>query len=554
MVSRGGFIQRSLDELGTPLRDVTFCVLDIETTGSDRDRDQITEIGAIKVCGGDTVGTFHTMVHPGVRIPPMITVLTGITDQMVATAPRIEQVLPSFSEFAAGCVLVGHNVGFDLAFLNAAFARRGDPRLAHRVVDTLPLARRLVRDEVPDCRLGTLASRFRLSHRPTHRAFDDALATADLLHLLLERAATWGVMGLDDLLALPGLAGHPQAAKLRLTTSLPRQPGVYRFRDARGEVLYVGKATNLRDRVRSYFGGDDRRKIGALLRETASIDVEVTPHVLVAEVLEARLIRTLAPRYNRAGTRWPKYCYVRLTTHEPWPRLAVATTPTGPGEFFGPLPSRGTAQLAIDALHTMFPLRRCTARLGPRHQPLPQAATCTSHQLGRAHCPCSGQADPVAYAALVRQVMATLTHRPADVVEFLTRRMADLAAQRRFEEAAATRDRAAAFAQMIDRHDRLARLLAAGVCTVSAGGATIVIEHGVVATVAGEGQFAVPLSAEPPPMPEPGRPVAKEAVDEMLVVARALAGRGGIRLVQCSGRWQPPVQRAAMPDRLSPAA
>ena len=134
-----------------------------------------------------------------------------------------------------------------------------------------------MRDEVPDCRLGTLAHRFRLDHQPTHRALDDALATTDLLHLLLERAAGLGVLGLDDLVALPRIGGHPQAAKLRLTTQLPRSPGVYLFRGAGGEVLYVGKATNLRQRVRSYFGSDDRRKIGPMLRETQRVRATPPP-------------------------------------------------------------------------------------------------------------------------------------------------------------------------------------------------------------------------------------------------------------------------------------
>ncbi len=170
-------------------------------------------------------------------------------------------------------------------------ARRGDPEITNPVIDTLPLARRLIRDEVPDCRLGTLASRFRLDHRPSHRALDDALATTDLLHFLLERAAGLGVLGLDDLIALPRIGAHPQAAKLRMTTSLPRQPGVYLFRGAHDQILYVGKATNLRQRVRSYFGGDDRRKIGPLLRETQRISHVTTPNVLSAEVLELRYLQ-----------------------------------------------------------------------------------------------------------------------------------------------------------------------------------------------------------------------------------------------------------------------
>jgi len=274
--------QRSFDDLGTPLSDVTFCVLDIETTGGDRNSDLITEIGMVKVRAGECLGTLQTLVNPGRAIPPMITVLTGITESMVARAPAIDAVLPAMVEFLGDAVVVGHNVGFDMTFINSALARRGDPEITNPVIDTLPLARRLIRDEVPDCRLGTLAARFRLDHRPSHRALDDALATTDLLHFLLERAAGFGVLGLDDLLALPRIGSHPQAAKLRMTTTLPRSPGVYLFRGLNDQVLYVGKATNLRQRVRSYFGSDDRRKIGTLLREAQRVSHITTPHVLTA--------------------------------------------------------------------------------------------------------------------------------------------------------------------------------------------------------------------------------------------------------------------------------
>jgi DNA polymerase III epsilon subunit family exonuclease len=370
-VRYGAAVQRSFDELGTPLAEVTFCVLDLETTGGSASDDAITEIGAVKVRGGECLGTFHTLVHPGRAIPPAITVLTGITDAMVAPAPRLDAVLPALVEFVRGAVVVGHNVRFDLGFLRSALTATGWAPLANRWVDTCALARRLVRDEVPNCRLHTLATRFRLDHRPSHRALDDALATTDLLHLLLERAASWGVLGLDDLLALPGLGAHPQAAKLRLTVDLPRAPGVYQFVDARGEVLYVGKAANLRQRVRSYFGGDERRKIGNLLRETRRVRHHVCTSAVHAAVLETRLIRDLRPRYNRRGTRWPTYPYVKLTLTEAFPRLVLARVARTDGDLYvGPLPSRAAATLVIEAIQTAAPLRRCSEpRAACRHSP-----------------------------------------------------------------------------------------------------------------------------------------------------------------------------------------
>ncbi len=188
---------------------------------------------------------------------------------MVAPAPKIDSVLPAFAEFIGDAVIVGHNVRFDLGFLRANLARLGYQPLTNRFVDTCALARRLVRDEVPNCKLSTLARHFRTAADPCHRALDDAKATAEVLHHLLERVGSIGITALDDLLALPTTAAHPQVAKLRWVADLPRKPGVYQFKDGAGRVLYVGRATDLRRRVRSYFAGDERRKIGPLLREAA---------------------------------------------------------------------------------------------------------------------------------------------------------------------------------------------------------------------------------------------------------------------------------------------
>jgi len=518
-------VQGSFDDLGTPLADVTFCVVDLETTGGNRAEDMITEIGAVKVRGGECLGTLQTLVNPGRAVPPQITVLTGLTDTVLAPAPRIETVLPSLLEFARGAVVVGHNVGFDLAFLRHACARAGHPAFAPRHVDTMALARRLVRDEVPDCRLGTLASRFRLDHRPTHRALDDALATTDLLHLLLERAAGLGVLGLDDLTTLASIAGHPQAAKLKLTSSLPRSPGVYLFCGHRDEVLYVGKATNLRQRVRSYFGRDDRRRIGPMLREAQAVRHHCLPDPLSAEVIEARLIARLKPRYNRAGTRADRYCYVRLDVDSAWPRLAIVKNPSPSGVHLGPLPSRAMAGLVVDALQSALPLRRCSVRIGRQHIPAPDATPCAPVQLGVAACPCAGLADRRRYDDAVRAAASAFDGASGVVVERLTARMTSLAAAQRYEEAAGTRDRLSALHGAIDRSRLMNDLLRQGRFEVTRGDVTWVVDRARLVDVRVAGSTAGALPAAAPDAPSPERPLPRALADEALVLARRLRSR-----------------------------
>lgn len=190
-------------ELDAYLHDVTFVVLDVETTGGTPGEAALIEIGAAVFRGGECGGVLDSLVDPGMPLPPFISELTGITDAMLAGAPPAGAVLPALMSLMSGGVIVGHNVGFDVGFIDAALVGHGWPPISHPVVDTLALARRLVRDEVPGCALTTLATALRLEHRPTHRALADALATADLLHRLIEAAAGFGALQLGALLALP---------------------------------------------------------------------------------------------------------------------------------------------------------------------------------------------------------------------------------------------------------------------------------------------------------------------------------------------------------------
>ena len=518
--------QQSLDDLGTPLYEVTFCVLDFETTGGRRDSDMITEVGAVKYRCGEQLGTFQTLVDPGRAIPPQITVLTGITSAMVYRAPKIEHVLPTLLEFIGNSVIVGHNVGFDLAFLNAALQRSGRDRWGGSHVDTLSLARRLIRDEVPNHKLGTLAKYFRLVHQPSHRALDDAQATADLLHLLLERASALGVMGLDDLQELPKIQRHPHATKLRLTENLPRSPGVYRFIDKRGEVLYVGKATNLRARVRSYFSSDRRRKVDQLLRETQRIDYTLCRAPLQAEVLEVRLIHQLRPRFNRRSKNWPKYAYIKLTLGERFPRLSIVSECRDDGAFYlGPVSSRRIARDIVDAIESVMPLRRCTQRVTRRNI----AGSCVAAQIGASVCPCSGEVSEESYSTIVQDALAALNSQPERLLEPLRDRMIDLACQQRFEEAAEMRRRASALSTALRRKYQLDSIRSTG---------RLVVElPGVGVTILERGRLAEEWSEHEPsdvPHCRPTDVAHKDEVDELWCVANWLNTQADkLRLVHC---------------------
>lgn len=196
--------QATIEDLGRPLVRTTFVVLDLETSGGAPHLGaHITEIGAVKVRGGEVLGEFQTFINPETPIPSFITALTGITDEMVASSPRIAEVFPILLEFLGSekeTVFVAHNAPFDLSFLKAA-ANASEYRWPKfTVIDTAKLARRVLsRDEVTNCKLGTLAEFFNTSVNPTHRALDDAFATVDVLHALIGRVGTLGITTLEEL-------------------------------------------------------------------------------------------------------------------------------------------------------------------------------------------------------------------------------------------------------------------------------------------------------------------------------------------------------------------
>lgn len=184
---------------------VTFVVLDLETSGaSPQSGSAITEIGAVKVCGGEVVGTFETFINPGTPISYFITELTGITDEMLADAPSIQSILPLLLEFLGNpqeTIFVAHNAPFDLSFLKAASALHGYLWPDFRVIDTVKAARFvLTKDDVANYQLGTLAQYFRTTVAPNHRALDDAQATVDVLHGVIERMGTFGIFTINEML------------------------------------------------------------------------------------------------------------------------------------------------------------------------------------------------------------------------------------------------------------------------------------------------------------------------------------------------------------------
>ncbi len=546
-------VQGTFDDLGTPLSSVTFVVVDLETTGGSPAECGITEIGAVKVRGGEVVGEFQTLVNPGGAIPAFISVLTGITDSMVAGAPRIESALPAFLEFAAGSVLVAHNAGFDISFLKAAARRTEHAWPGFAVLDTVHLARQLVhRDEVPNHRLASLAVLFRATTSPDHRALHDARATVDVLHGLIERVGSLGVHSLEELLDYTARVSPARRRKRHLADDLPDLPGVYLFKDGQGRVLYVGTSVSIRTRVRSYFtASEHRRRMGEMVRIAESVSPIVCATTLEAEVRELRLIAEHKPRYNRRSRNPERALWVKLTV-EPFPRLSIVRTVADDGaRYAGPFNSRSAAEAAVAAVHEVLPLRQCLERLSPTK---PRSA-CVLADMGRCGAPCTGAQSVADYALVADRAVDLLVGDTRDLLDALRSRMTHLSDVERFEDAQVVRERLVALvrgtsrSQRLDPLARIAELVAAR-RSLLGGWEVVCVRHGRLAgsTTAPRGADPMPYiealraSAEVVAAPVPPCPAA--TAEESEKVLRWLESPG-VRIVEVDGAWTCPVGGAA---------
>jgi len=392
----------------TPLGEASFVVVDLETTGGSPGMSKVTEIGAVRVRSLRAVERFGTLVDPGRPIPPPITALTGIDDRMVAGQPGIEEALERFAAFCGEDVLVAHNAPFDLRFLNYERRRLAGRYFTQPWLDTLILSKRLLGRRVERHDLRTLSEWADTLVRPCHRALPDAEATAEVLIAFLGLLAERGDDTLERAVTLGQGGGARYAHKLALAEDLPSGPGVYLMRGRAGEVLYVGKAANLRRRVRAYFGPGGRhgRRIGRVLGDLDRVDHEPCGSEFEALLRESELLRALRPPGNHRGVGLGGVRYLKLTVIEDFPRLYAVPRPADDGaEYFGPLRSDRLVRLALEALHRLLPLRACHPLCGEGRQTrlLQPTAGCAG--------PC-GAGDPAVYAEAVDDVRELLAGSP----------------------------------------------------------------------------------------------------------------------------------------------
>jgi DNA polymerase III epsilon subunit family exonuclease len=396
------------------LEEAEFVVFDLETTGLSAARCRICEIGAVRVRALELVDSFQSLVNPGVALPEPIARLTGLRDPELRRAPPVAAVVRRFLSFADDDLLVAHNARFDQRFLERQLQQLHGRRLSEPPLCTAALARRLLEGRLRRVGLASLAEFFGVATRPCHRALPDAEATAEVLVHLIGLAQEVGARRLSDLRALAAPRKRRVYGRRSLAHGAPPKPGVYLFYDRHDQVLYVGRARDLRARLRSYFRSERQRpSVEAALLALARIEWRVLGSELEAALEELRLIRELEPPANSRSRRKQHGFYLKQRGED----FVVTKTPTE----LGPIASRRRASLAASALASSTP-EELDALL--RGGPLPR----------------------------------------------LRAKLAHLAENLRYEEAARLRDRIEALEHVVARLQRLKRLRRLEICLVAPAG------------------------------------------------------------------------------------
>lgn len=446
------------------LADVTFLVVDVETTGHSPVDHRVTEVACVSLRDNEIIDEYSSLVNPRQHIPAMISRITGITDAMVWNAPEANEVFHHVRRLFAQSysVFVAHNVSFDWSFVQHSIQRAGLPLPDVPRLCTYKLSKRLFPKQ-KKLNLGALASYFDITIPHRHRAHGDAFATAQVLvHLLSILRETYNVQSLDDLLGfqnkrLQAFKPKPRSIE-RLQTKLsllPDEPGVYYFRNLQEEILYIGKAKSLRDRVLSYFqqGAQHQPKIVELVKNIRDVQWTTTGTELSALLLESKEIKAWQPRYNTMIKRYRRYPFLRLGD-EPiadgaqnngavkpqgvrFPRLELCFEIMDDGaEYFGPFGSRGAAEAVVDIIDRIFRLRKCHGVLHPNAAATP----CFYYQIQRCGAPCTSTQSGDEYLQEVETVRKFLSGEREGILTMLRSIMAESAEKLEFEEAALRRN------------------------------------------------------------------------------------------------------------------
>lgn len=350
------------------LTDSDFTVVDVETTGLSPSNNKIIEIALVKIQDGKIADNFHSFINPGREIPYYITQFTGITNEDVYDAPFFEEIADEILSFIGNSILTGHNLSFDKSFLRKELLITNREDIPNKDICTLKIARRLY-PELPSKSLGALCKYLGIRNKNSHRALSDAQATAKILFKMIDELyKNFEITTLDKLIDFQKSPDVKKKINIKKslaedTSALPNAPGIYYFLNSKGNIIYIGKAKSLKERLNSYFSASTPRKSKKIVQQATHLKIEITNSELTALLLEAELIKQVNPKHNMQLKKYGNKYFLKITNAHPAPAIEVSNYFDFDGnDYFGLFISRKKVDSIIEMIDKTFALRECSDR------------------------------------------------------------------------------------------------------------------------------------------------------------------------------------------------
>ena len=437
------------------LYDSTYVVCDVETTGLSPVYNRITEISLIKIQDGEITDKFSTLINPKQHIPREITYLTGISNEDVIDKPAFDEIAPKIIKFledinSENIIFVGHNVSFDYKFVSESFKRMNEPvYLNIKTLCTCKLARRLL-SQLKSKSLGNVAEYLGFKMDRKHRALDDTIATAKiLLHFFEVLQDKFEIETLEEVLTFQNKKIYTEEKKSpalkRVNIKLkdiPTNPGVYFFKSASGEILYIGKAKNLRERLSSYFRHNSELtyKIKRLLASIRGLEYEITDSELSALILESKLIKRHKPRFNTAIKRFRFHPFLKIDMQNDFPKVEKVYELENDGAYYyGPFSSRRTVNQLLREIKDNFKIRKCEQK---KIKASKSNSNCMYYDIGQCDAPCNMSISKDEYRKEIIKAHDYITETKKDSSRTIYSNLMNVLSEKmEYEKAASLRDR-----------------------------------------------------------------------------------------------------------------
>ena len=424
----------------TPLEEAEFSVLDVETTGLSARNNRVIEIGIVKVKNLKIADKYSTLINPGCNIPYFITQFTGIANGDVEYSPSFNDTAEEIEDFIGNSIISGHNLSFDENFLRYEFIRNGYEPLSNLTVCTLKLARKIF-PELKSKSLASITEHLKIKNKDSHRALSDAEATAKILIKFIKKLSKEeGIKTLQHLIEYQSsIVPTNQLIKLPKDIhdalySLPDSPGVYYFLNKKNEVIYVGKAKSLKDRVRSYFAATAIGKPKRIVKQAAKIKTEITNSELTALLLEAESIKIINPKHNRQLKKYGNKYFIRINKSNKYPKPEISSSFDFDGnDYFGLFVSRRKAEVVLNIIDKTFALRECNEK------EFKKGKKCFLADIERCTAPCVKKIDPEYFEELAK-VYEFLSGGNQSALDRMLNKMKDYSVREKYEKAAETKE------------------------------------------------------------------------------------------------------------------